>query len=77
MKQAWTKNQRDQDTGANIVTRRVSRRRSERTSRRERRKKRKNKNTCSHCKKYGQYRSHPKTLLEKCFWNKRYKGWRP
>jgi hypothetical protein len=39
--------------------------------------KKKKKNDCPHCKKFNRRRPHPNILKEKCFWNKKYKGYRP
>jgi hypothetical protein len=39
--------------------------------------KKRNKNNCPHCKKFNQRHPHPNVLKDKCFWNKKYKGWRP
>ena len=39
--------------------------------------KKKKKNNCPHCKKFNRRRPHPNVPKEKCFWNKKYKGWRP
>jgi len=35
------------------------------------------KNNCPHCKKFNQRRPHPNVPTEKCFWNKKYKGYPP
>ena len=40
-------------------------------------KKKKKKKNCPHCKKFNRRRSHPNLPKEKCFWNKKYKGYRP
>lgn len=34
-------------------------------------------NPCRHCKKHGRRNRHPKVVSSKCFWNKKYKGFRP
>ena len=39
--------------------------------------KKKKKNNCPHCKKFNRCRPHPNVPKDKCFWNKKYKGWRP
>ena len=39
--------------------------------------KKKKKNNCPHCKKFNQHRLHPNVSKEKCFWNKKYKGYHP
>jgi hypothetical protein len=39
--------------------------------------KKKKKNDCPHCKKFNQRRPHPNVPKDKCFWNKKYKGWHP
>jgi hypothetical protein len=39
--------------------------------------KKKKKNNCPHCKKFNQCHPHPNVPKDKCFWNKKYKGWRP
>ncbi len=39
--------------------------------------KKKKKNDCLHCKKFNQHRPHPNVPKDKCFWNKKYKGWCP
>ena len=33
-------------------------------------------NPCQHCKKFARRKPHPKTPEDRCFWNKRYKGYR-
>jgi hypothetical protein len=33
-------------------------------------------NPCPHCKKFARRKPHPKTPEDRCFWNKRYKGYR-
>eukprot|EP00804_Cyclotella_cryptica_P021145 CCRYP_001466-RA/>CCRYP_001466-RA protein AED:0.26 eAED:0.26 QI:0/0/0/1/0/0.25/4/0/985 len=33
-------------------------------------------NPCPHCKKFTRHKPHPKTPEDRCFWNKRYKGYR-
>ena len=33
-------------------------------------------NPCPHCKKFARRKPHPKTSEDRCFWNKRYKGYR-
>jgi hypothetical protein len=39
--------------------------------------KKKKKNDCPHYKKFNRHRPHPNVPKDKCFWNKKYKGWRP
>ena len=34
-------------------------------------------NPCPHCKKYKRRLQHPHVSSNDCFWNKKYKGWRP
>jgi len=34
-------------------------------------------NPCKHCRKHGRHLHHPKVLSSKCFWNKKYKDFRP
>ncbi len=34
-------------------------------------------NPCKHCKKWGRRNRHPQTTGDKCFWNKKWKGFRP
>ena len=34
-------------------------------------------NPCKHCRKHGRRNRHPKVSSSKCFWNKKYKGYRP
>ena len=35
------------------------------------------KNPCRHCKKYGRHNHQPNVPAEKCFWNKKWKGFHP
>jgi hypothetical protein len=39
--------------------------------------KKRKKNDCPHRMKFNQRHPHPNVLKDKCFWNKKYKGWRP
>jgi hypothetical protein len=39
--------------------------------------KKKKKNNCPHCKKFNRCCPHPNVPKDKCFRNKKYKGWRP
>jgi hypothetical protein len=39
--------------------------------------KKKEKNNCPYCKKFNRRCPHPNVPKDKCFWNKKYKGWRP
>jgi hypothetical protein len=39
--------------------------------------KKKKKNDCPHYKKFNQCHPHPNVPKDKCFWNKKYNGWRP
>ena len=34
-------------------------------------------NPCKHCKKHGRHKRHPHTEVARCFWNKKWGGWRP
>ena len=34
-------------------------------------------NPCKHCKNHGQHKRHPQTEVARCFWNKKWGGWRP
>jgi len=34
-------------------------------------------NPCKHCRTHGRHLRHPKVSSSKCFWNKKYKGFRP
>jgi hypothetical protein len=43
----------------------------------ETKEKKKKKNNCPHCKKFNQRCPYPNILKDKCFWNKKYKGWCP
>jgi len=40
-------------------------------------KKKNKKNNCPHCKKFNRRHPHPNVSNKKCFWNKKYKGYRP
>ena len=34
-------------------------------------------NPCPHCRKFCRHRQHPNISNDQCFWNKKYKGYRP